>query len=171
MLNVADFKTYSWATNDTLATSALRKAEGFVATILGDIESSEKTETYDWNGEYILILKRTPVVSVAELKFSGDLVDTSEYFPNEYGIRMYTQFPRGFGVISVKYTAWWTVDTIPKILKYAIYDLAWAYYLAWDTLGASNVKRESVDGASIEWGDLQISEPLKVINSYKTIHV
>jgi len=171
MLVLNDFKTYSWATNDTLATSALRKAEGFVATILGDIEEAEATETYDGNGEYTLVLKRTPVVSVAELRFSGDLVDTTEYFPNEFGIRMYEKFPRGFGVITVKYTAWWTESTIPKRLKYAIYDLAWAYYEAWDSLGNSNIKRESIDGASIEWGDLPISEPLKVINSYKAIHV
>lgn len=172
MLLVADFMTYSWATDTTKATSALNKAEGFVATVLGDISLKTYTdEVYDGNGEMVLILKNPNVVSVSSLKFSDDTVDPTTYFANSYGIRMYYAFPRGFWVIKVTYTAWWTKDTIPLDLKNAIYDLAYIYYQSWDSIG-SNIKRESIDWASVEWGDLPNTDaPIEIINSYKTINV
>ena len=41
---------------------------------------------------------------------------------------------------------------------------------AGDSLG-SNIKRESIDGASIEWGELPITGAVNIVNSYKNIYV
>lgn len=169
MLNIEDFMSYSWFSIDD-ATSALKRAEGFMFSILGDVESKEKTETYNGNWEMSLVLKRFPVTAVEYIKFSGE-PDTDYYIQHDEGIiARYCAFPRGYNVIEIKYTAWWTVDTIPTDLKYAIYDLASKIASAWSSYG-SNVKSESIDGASITWWDIEKSKEESIIQSYKRVYV
>lgn len=169
MLKTKDFIAYSGLCEED-ATSALKRAEGFVFSILWDIESKEKAETYNGNGEMTLVLKRFPVTAVSYMKFSGDTVDPADYFiqAEEWMIAMQSYFPRGYNVIEVQYTAWWTDATMPTQLKYAIYDLAVKIARAGDSYG-SNVKSESIDGASISWWDIEKSQEESIINSYKRV--
>lgn len=172
MLDPQKFSEYVWSCDISKATSALTQAEGFVVSILWPLDSATDTEEYDGNGELALLLNRSPVTEITNMKFNGTTVEPSQYFlQKKTGIvRMYTPFPRGFEAVEVTYTAWYTEDTLPSDIKYAIYDIARAYLQAWDSLG-SNVKQESIDGASIVWGELDIAKPILVLNSYKKIHV
>jgi len=172
MLNLQDFIEYTGTCDSASATSALSQAEGFAFSILWDRSEREDTEIYDGNGENYFQLKRYPIISIASLQFDGVVVDPTSYYPNSatWEIRMYTPFPRGFNVLSVQYTAGWTAETIPSDVKFAIYDIARAYLSAGSSLG-SNVVRETIDGASIEWKDLPISEPTAILKSYSNIYV
>lgn len=82
MLTIEPFIDYSGLCVED-ATSALKRAEGYVSSILGDIVEARKTETYHGNGEMALVLKRSPLVTVHTLKFSDVLQDTADYFPDE----------------------------------------------------------------------------------------
>jgi len=59
---------------------------------------------------------------------------------------------------------------VPTDLKYAVYDLASKIASAGSSYG-SNIKSESIDGASISWGDIEKSKEESIIQSYKRIYV
>lgn len=171
MLNVTEFSQYSNLCIED-ATQALARAEGVLFSILWDVELKEKTEVYNGNGELNLVLKRYPVTLLSSLKFSGEEVDDTTYYVQEDTgiIERSVAFPRWHKIISVQYTAGWDDTNIPIDLKYAVYDLACKIASAGLSYG-SNVKSESIDGASITWWDIEKSKEEAVILSYKRIYV
>lgn len=72
--------------------------------------------------------------------------------------------------MTVTYTAGYTEETIPSDLKYAIYDIANKIANAGDSWN-SNVSKEHIDGASIEWKSLDIMNSMNIILSYKKVAV
>jgi len=153
MLNLQDFILYS-GLSETDATSALKRAEGFMFSILWDVEQSEKTEVYNGNWEYTLVLKRYPLVAIDTMTFNSETA--TEYYPQyeTWEIARTIPFPRGYNAISITYTAGWTADTIPTELKYAVYELACKIAQAGESYG-SNVTSESIDWASISWWEIE----------------
>lgn len=170
MLSLQDIITIAPSGSDTASLQkALVRAENVAKGILPFYESSEKTEIYDGNGEYSLVLKRNPVSAISEMKFDDEIIDPNQYFLNkDTGIvRMYFWFPRGFNIISVTYTAGYTVDNIPQNLKNAILDLAMSYF----TFQNGNIRKESIDGASVEYESQDITPYTSIISQYASIYV
>lgn len=172
LTNLTAFMTYAGSTDTQSATSALTQAEGLMYSIIGDVSKSQKTEYHDLNWEIPLVLKRYPIDSVSEIKIDGIVQDLSTFsIKNDSGIiRKPSWFSRGYLSLEVTYTAGYDDATIPVSLKYAVWNIAKIYLTNLSTLW-SNVKKETVDGASIEWGDLGISDQVKIIESYKQYHV
>lgn len=169
ILDIDDFKQYAWLDSTEQASVALKRAEAFAISIIWDLSSREVTETYDGKWSNIIVLDNTPVVGIVYIKIYGDEISPSEYSLKSPGIIRLKWFcvEREYDAIEVRYTAWYTSETIPDALKTAIYEIGRSYYMNWD----DNIASETVDGASVSFKEVKAIEAVSVINSYKKIYV
>lgn len=131
IVSVSQFDTYSGNfENDTdvvsLKTSILKAAEEKVVDYLGfSPESATRTDYISAIGQNRLYLYAHPVSAVSSLKINGSAVDASAFTLNDTYLRLKDGvFPTGIENIEVTYTAGWSSQTMPDVIKMVILQIA-----------------------------------------------
>lgn len=175
---IKDYLKITDNTSDALLTSAIKQAGDFIESYTGrKLEATDYTLRIDGNGQDELVLPHFPVNTLTSLSYnSGTLgtpvwtsFDANNYMvDSETGIVSLTfSLNRGIKNIRAVFNAWYT--TIPEDIQRATMQIA-TYYYSWAGKTTSQVKRERVDGAEIEydttiWGIEQDS--YSILNKYK----
>lgn len=131
IVSVEQFNTYSGNfenDNDvvSLKESILKASEEKVVDYLGfSPEQAERTDYISAIGQNRLYLYAHPVTAVSSLKISGNSVDASAFTLNDTYLRLKDGvFPQGIENVEVTYTAGWTDETMPNVIKMVILQIA-----------------------------------------------
>lgn len=131
IVTVIEFNTYSGNYENAEAvvamkTSILMAAEQKVVDYLGfSPTSAERTDFISGIGQNRLYLFAHPVTAVSSLKINGSSVDASSFTLNDCYLRLKDGiFPVGDGNCEVTYTAGWTAQQMPDLIKMVILQIA-----------------------------------------------
>ena len=131
IVTVTEFNTYSGNyENDTAVTSMkesiLAAAEEKVVDYLGFSPlSAERTDFISAIGQKRLYLYAHPITAVSSLKINGAAVDASAFTINDCYLRLKEGvFPVGDENCEVTYTAGWTSQNMPDVIKMVILQIA-----------------------------------------------
>ena len=131
IVSVEQFDTYSgnFENDDdivSLKESILKASEEKVVDYLGfSPESAERTDFISAIGQNRLYLYAHPVTAVSSLKIAGSEVDASAFTLNDTYLRLTNGvFPTGIENVEVTYTAGWTSETMPNVIKMVILQIA-----------------------------------------------
>lgn len=177
-----DFLKISNNNQDDLLTSAINQATSFIQNYTWrNLEAKDYTEIRDWRGEREVVLKDYPVNSFTSYSYNSwtigtpvwDSYSTDDYWVNkEEGIlRSLFFMNKWIQNNQLVYNAWYT--DIPDDLQRACIRIA-SYLYSWAWKIKQGVKKESVDGASIEYDTTGAgieTEVYSILDTYKTINV
>lgn len=165
-------------TSDDLLSSAIDQASSFIVSYTGrNLEATDYTLRIDGNGQDELLLPTFPINSLTSLSYNSGTLGTPIWTPysvDEYmfdwptGVVSLTfRLCRGIKNIQVVFNAWF--DPIPNDLQRATMQIA-TYYYSGAGKTTSQVKKEQVDGASIEYdttiGGIE-QDSYTILNKYK----
>jgi len=175
--SLKDYLKITTSDDDSLLTSAIEQASSFITDYCNrEFEAQDYQKRMDWHGEDEFILDHFPVNSLSSFQYNTGTLgnpiwedyDTDSYMlDNEKGIISLTcPIHRGIKNIKVEYNAGYIV--IPADIQRACIRIA-SYIYNWAGR-KTGVKKEQVDGASIEYdttGEGIEKEIYMILNKYK----
>lgn len=131
IVSVEQFNTYSGnmeTSSDvvTMKTTILEAAQQTVSDYLGfDIESAERDEFVCGIGQNKLFLYALPITEVSQVLHSGSEISASDYTIGDRYLRLSSGvFESGIDNYEVIFTAGWTSETLPEIVRLTIFQIA-----------------------------------------------
>lgn len=183
LISLSDLKAYLNITDssqDSLLTSAIEQASSFIDSYTNrKLEAQDYSLRLDWHGEDEFIFPQYPVNTLTSFQYNSWTIGTpvwedynkdKYYLDNDTGVFSLTfRIHKGIKNIRVICNAGYA--TIPEDLQRACIQIA-TYYYSQAGKTTSQVKKEQVDGASIEYdttiGGIE-QDTYAIINKYKNV--
>lgn len=135
--------------------------------------STEHTEYYDGNGDYVLITDHYPITEIDSIYddaywswASSDLIDSDDYrIKDDNTIVSQVKFATGVQNIKITYTAGYSSSTMPEDLKYACMQQV-AYEL--DRKDDKNLIQKTLPDGSVTYHEYTLTPAVRaILNKYK----
>ncbi len=125
LFSADEFEHYTGVFGDSLAASHLKSAQEIVENYLHfNLESKDYITKSISTGRAYVRAKARPITELRSVKINGESLPIEDFvFCNEYVYRTAQNFPNS-AIVEMEYTAGFTADTIPEIIKTTVWQIA-----------------------------------------------